>query len=234
MKIHTAIQALLIVSAFTLTTGHMRAANISFFRGITFESHSTFYEALPSRTHVTDIYTINPLAINLPNDSYDSLEFDIALRPGDLLIVDDVPGVVSTSINARWERADTLVALISNPYAVSYTNGSGDLPAETAPGILALSSNGNVIESSTSLTDVNGGFSFERMRISSSFGPYNADGAYENKFNQLVFWYEVSGNVSDPGRFTQIALVPEPTSLAMLGLGGLALMSRRKRGSSRL
>ena len=177
-------------------------------------------------TFIHDVYTVEPDPIVLPDASYDQFLLMLSPGTGNRFVADDVGVATNLSIYLNWVRPPTGGTIPHGPYVLTYTNGTGNLPAGSNSGIFASASDGSVIRADEDLTAVTGGFTFDAMTIQNTFGPYPGGGIYNIADNEIDFFYALDGQVPDPGRFTHIVPIPEPGSLALLGLGGLALLRR--------
>jgi hypothetical protein len=76
---------------------------------------------------------------------------------------------------------------------------------------------------------VNGDFSFTGFEVSAD-GPFTSAGpqTYAPYRANLVAHYTTYTSQTDPGQFVTVVPIPEPATMTLLALGGLALLRRRR------
>ncbi|MEM6257041.1 MAG: PEP-CTERM sorting domain-containing protein [Planctomycetota bacterium] len=203
------------------------AATIQIERTFSFVEHTRVLDTntIPT-TFFTDVYMFEALPVVLPSDTYDSIEVTLRPENGQRLVVD----TNQLFFQVRFQPTLSWVApvvggeLTAGGHSVSYTNGSGDLPTATV-GDYGLADDRSFIFAFDGFSTVSNGFAFDAVTITDTFEPVTTSGTLDPLEFKLTITSLASGDVPDIGRFT--FLVPEPTSLALLGLGGLIVCRRR-------
>jgi hypothetical protein len=170
------------------------------------------------------ITSTDPVVV--PAGTYDRIELTITVGPGNLLEVDDVATDVIFEIDAVWNSGSLSGSF--EPIEVSYDNGTPNLPA-TGTGILTNDSGTNGVFIRSFPSTPSDAFSFRSVTISRNVPAtaFTSEVVWPFDRGNVEFWYQQQGEFPPAGSFTRI--VPEPTSLMLLGLGSLALVLRGRR-----
>lgn len=226
------LQATCLIALISTLGGKTLAASIIIDREITFDNHQVLYVTGTDQTFVRDTYTIDSSNVDLGNNSYDSLQVTLSVGLDKLFVVDDVGSEVSTRSFMRWLTPSAGASILGTDYQVQYSNGSGNLPAPNGIGFFGMAQDGGWIAADGTMTSSTGGFSFNAITMSDSFGPYNSNGVYEPTVRMFQLYYYLPGRASDPGRFSHIidsAVIPIPSAagVGLIGFGLLGVMRRR-------
>ncbi len=182
-----------------------------------------------SFTTVTDRYMLVIEGLIVPPGDYTRYEVAITAGPSQRLEVADPFGVgISVDASAMWGSGAYLTS--GQTPGLSYVGGTGALPSASGFGLLSFNLDGDGFAMVLNGDSTPGGFGFEAMVIGRDVDPVEArSGAFPALPGAYIeFIYTVGGDpIGDPGRFSFI--VPEPGSLALLGLGGL-IVARRRHG----
>ncbi|MEM6691776.1 MAG: PEP-CTERM sorting domain-containing protein [Planctomycetota bacterium] len=137
---------------------------------------------------------------------------------------------ITVGFSAEWRRDSSTVPGSGAIYTVAASLLGGDGPSAPLTFQNAfVRDEGSQILIGFSFTLPDGIFEFSGLQASID-GPFSSNGATPLEARNLFLSFsspDVLGSPADPGPF--VTVVPEPTSLAVLGFGGLLVASRRRR-----
>ncbi len=226
------MKALLIMSAFTLATGQARAATLDLDAAFTGAINHTYDTDIYGFSGVFNHLAMTAQAINAELSDYDQITVRAALSAGQVFCVDphDAYSPTTMSFDWRWIRDTGSIPGGQTNYttAVTFLDAAGTAPTQTADGTF-IRNEGAQISFNNTFTVDNDPFYFSGIELTitgpfptNSGTPLIVQSIYTNFYSS-----EIPSSPGDPGPF--ITIVPEPTSLALLGLGSLMIARRRRR-----
>ncbi|MEM9348044.1 MAG: PEP-CTERM sorting domain-containing protein [Planctomycetota bacterium] len=233
---HTSTTAAAIALLLAITAVRPATADtLTITREIVFDRHE-YFAGLGSGgqviTNSTDWYAFaDTSSVVVPAGSYDRIELVLTVAPGNELVINPTPAVPRLELDILWSTPSGGGFEALDTVDLSYTNGTPNLP-NTGTGGLTFGGSGQLILITAFQQDIPlpaDGASFDAVTIGQSEAPtvFNTDTEFFLDRAEVRFNYFAQGNLGpDPGPFTSI--VPEPTSLTLLGLGGLLTLHRRR------
>lgn len=171
---------------------------------------------------------------NITSDlsTFDSIMIQASLPDGKAYRVNPPAGFqpITVGFSTEWRRDSATVPGSGTSYAVaaSLLGGNGPSAPLTFQNAF-VRDEGSQILIGFSFTLPDGVFEFSGLEATID-GPFSSNGTTPLEARSLFLSFsspDVLGSPADPGPF--VTVVPEPTSLSVLGFGGLLVASRRRR-----
>ncbi|MEM1211218.1 MAG: PEP-CTERM sorting domain-containing protein [Planctomycetota bacterium] len=182
---------------------------------------------------IVETYRIDIPDLVVPLADYDRIEFEITAGPGQRFEATDIfPdnfGIV-TRIDVSGGEPNRVAS--ASTHDLAFVGGTGDLPGVDPSISFGFTSDEAAFvlryDGPNSLSF--GSYGFESITFGRDLSPAETrSGTFV--FDQALFRVDIGTSeilAEDPGRFSGIVPVPEPSSLALLGVAGFLIARRRR------